>query len=94
MDLDAVRGELVKPPVAPMTEPVRRSLVIHTDDTTVPAQSPGAASAKNGQCRKGRVWCYLRGDRHPYTLPTRAASFIIRRTPMSAARMLALVAEL
>lgn len=54
-------GELVVPLVDRMAERVLRSQVIHTDDTTVPIQSPGAT-----QCRKGRIWCYL-GDRdHPY----------------------------
>lgn len=49
-------GELVKPLVELMIERVRQSKVIHTDDTVVPIQSPGAK-----QCRKGRIWCYL-GD--------------------------------
>jgi transposase len=56
-------GRLVTPLVELMTNRVRQSQVIHTDDTTVPIQSPGEK-----QCRKGRVWCYL-GDRcHPYTV--------------------------
>lgn len=54
-------GELVVPLVELMTGRVRNSRVIHTDDTTVPIQSPGAK-----QCRKGRVWCYLGDDLHPY----------------------------
>ncbi len=54
-------GELVLPLVALMASRVRQSRVIHTDDTTVPIQSPGEK-----QCRKGRIWTYL-GDRtHPY----------------------------
>jgi hypothetical protein len=36
--------------------------VIHTDDTTVPIQSPGEQ-----RCRQGRIWCYLGDDAHPYT---------------------------
>jgi transposase len=56
-------GELVKPLTRLMTERVRQSQVIHTDDTTVPIQSPGAK-----QCRKGRIWCYLGDDANPYTL--------------------------
>ncbi|QDU54629.1 IS66 family transposase [Aeoliella mucimassa] len=54
-------GELVTPLVELMTERVRQSQVIHTDDTTVPIQSPGAK-----QCRKGRIWCYLGDEQNPY----------------------------
>ena len=46
-----------------MTERIRQSQVIHTDDTTVPIQSPGAK-----QCRKGRIWCYLGDEANPYTV--------------------------
>lgn len=56
-------GQLVAPLVDLMTERIRRSRVIHTDDTPVPIQSPGAK-----QCRKGRIWCYLGDDQHPYTV--------------------------
>lgn len=56
-------GEMVAPLVERMAELVRRSQVIHTDDTTVPIQSPGAK-----QCRKGRVWCYLGDKSYPYTV--------------------------
>ncbi len=52
-----------KPLVELMTERVRQSQVIHTDDTTVPIQSPGAK-----QCRKGRIWCYLGDEANPYTV--------------------------
>jgi transposase len=54
-------GELVKPLVDLMTERVRQSKAIHTDDTTIPIQSPGAK-----QCRKGRIWCYLGDEANPY----------------------------
>jgi len=54
-------GELVTPLVDLMTQRVRGSKNIHTDDTGVPVQSPGAK-----QCRKGRVWCYLGDELHPY----------------------------
>jgi len=54
-------GQLVTPLVELMTDRVRRSRVIHTDDTGVPVQSPGAK-----QCRKGRIWCYLGDGLHPY----------------------------
>ncbi|MGL4512436.1 MAG: IS66 family transposase, partial [Lacipirellulaceae bacterium] len=56
-------GELVEPLVGLMTERVRQSKVIPTDDTTVPVQSPGQK-----QCRKGRIWCYLGDGQHPYTV--------------------------
>ena len=56
-------GELVRPLVDLMTERVRQSRTIHTDDTTVPIQSPGAK-----KCRQGRVWCYLGDAANPYTV--------------------------
>jgi transposase len=56
-------GELVKPLVDLMAERIRASKVIHTDDTTVPIQSPGQK-----QCRKGRIWCYLGDHENPYTV--------------------------
>jgi transposase len=56
-------GELVAPLVELMTQRVRQSQVIHADDTPVPIQSPGAK-----QCRKGRIWCYLGDEQHPYTV--------------------------
>lgn len=56
-------GELVKPLVELMVERVRASQVIHTDDTTVPIQSPGAR-----QCRQGRIWCYLGDEQNPYVV--------------------------
>ena len=56
-------GQLVKPLVELMAARVKQSRVIHTDDTPVPIQSPGAK-----QCRKGRIWCYLGDAAHPYTV--------------------------
>jgi transposase len=56
-------GELVAPLVALMIARVKQSGVIHTDDTPVPIQSPGAK-----QCRKGRIWCYLGDEANPYTV--------------------------
>lgn len=52
-------GELVTPLVDLMMARVRMSKVIHTDDTTVPIQD-------QGKCRKGRMWCYLGDEQHPY----------------------------
>jgi transposase len=56
-------GELVRPLVDLMIARVKQSRVIHTDDTPVPIQSPGAK-----QCRKGRIWCYLGDAANPYTV--------------------------
>ncbi len=61
--LDASCWRLVAPLVDLMIERVRQSRVIHTDDTTVPIQSPGQK-----QCRKGRIWCYLGDEANPYTV--------------------------
>lgn len=56
-------AELVAPLVRLMSERVRRSKVIWTDDTRVPIQAPGA-----GKCRSGRIWAYI-GDRDsPYVV--------------------------
>jgi len=56
-------GELARPLVELMIAHVRQSRVIHTDDTTVPIQSPGEP-----QCRKGRIWCYLGDEANPYVV--------------------------
>lgn len=55
------RGELVKPLVELLITRIKQSRVIHTDDTPVPIQSPGAK-----KCRQGRVWCYLGDEANPY----------------------------
>ncbi len=54
-------AELVAPLVLLMALRIRQSRVVPTDDTTVPIQSPGQK-----QCRKGRIWCYLGDEEHPY----------------------------
>jgi len=59
----AAAGELVRPLVELMALRVKQSQAIHTDDTTVPIQSPGEK-----QCRKGRIWCYLGDEANPYTV--------------------------
>jgi transposase len=59
----AAAGELAKPLVERMASRVRQSRVVHTDDTTVPVQSPGEK-----QCRKGRIWCYLGDAANPYVV--------------------------
>ena len=41
-------GELVAPLVGLMASRVRQSRVVHTDDTTVPIQSPGAKAVPQG----------------------------------------------
>ncbi len=48
---------LVKPLVDLMIERVKKSLVIHTDDTRVPVQD----ELVHGKCKSGRLWAYL-GD--------------------------------
>ena len=59
----AAEGDLVGRLVNLMADRVRQSIVIHTDDTTVPIQAPGT-----GRCRKGRLWAYI-GDRaNPYVV--------------------------
>jgi transposase len=54
-------GELVGTLVSSMADRVKRSRVIHTDETSVPVQAPGT-----GQCRKGRIWTYLGDHQNPY----------------------------
>ncbi len=56
-------GELVAPLVALMVTRVKQSRTIHTDDTTVPIQSPGQK-----KCRQGRIGCYLGDEANPYTV--------------------------
>ena len=54
-------AELVGPLVLLMADRVRRSRVIHTDETVVPVQAPGT-----GRCRKGRIWTYIGDHPNPY----------------------------
>jgi transposase len=54
-------AELVEPLVPLMTNLVRSSRVIHTDETVVPVQAPGT-----GKCRKGRIWTYIGDHQRPY----------------------------
>jgi transposase len=54
-------AELVRPLVSLMGDRIRRSRVIHTDETVVPVQAPGT-----GRCRKGRIWTYIGDHRNPY----------------------------
>ena len=57
-------GELVQPLVDLMARRVRKSKVIHTDETRVPVQD----ETQEGRCKSGRIWTYI-GDRdHPYTV--------------------------
>jgi transposase len=58
--LDAA-AQLVTPLVERMTQRVRQSKVIHTDETRVPIQAPG-----EGKCRSGRIWTYIGDPRNPY----------------------------
>ena len=54
-------AELLGPLVSLMSERVKQSRVIHTDETRVPVQAPGT-----GQCRKGRIWTYIGDHENPY----------------------------
>lgn len=49
--------------ITPLVEALRRHVLapgkIHTDDTPMPVLSPG-----NGQTKTGRLWVYVRDDRH------------------------------
>lgn len=56
-------AELVEPLVMLMADRVRRSRVIHTDETVVPVQAPGT-----GRCRKGRIWTYIGDHPNPYVV--------------------------
>jgi len=56
-------GELVKPLTNLLSARVRRSRVIHTDDTPVPVQAPGT-----GKCRQGRIWTYVGDTANPYVV--------------------------
>jgi transposase len=56
-------AELVQPLVSLMGDRVKRSRVIHTDETVVPVQAPGT-----GQCRKGRIWTYIGDHQNPYII--------------------------
>jgi len=52
-------GALVRPLVAALHHYVLAAGKIHTDDTPMPVLSPG-----NGQTKTGRLWVYVRDDRH------------------------------
>jgi transposase len=54
-------GELVKPLVGLMIDRVRKSKVIHTDETRVPVQA-------EGQCKSGRIWTYIGDEANPYVV--------------------------
>lgn len=55
-------SELVRPLTNLMADRVRRSRVIHTDDTRVPVQDEQV----RGKCKSGRLWVYLGDQTHPY----------------------------
>jgi transposase len=57
-------SDLVKPLVELMTRRVKRSKVVHTDETRVPVQD---ASLK-GKCKSGRVWTYIGDEGNPYVV--------------------------
>ena len=55
---------LVKPLVDLMIDRVRKSSVIHTDDTRVSVQDVKV----KGKCKTGRLWCYIGDQGHPFTI--------------------------
>lgn len=60
----AAAAMLVKPLVDLMTEGVKSSRVIHTDETRVPVQDPQV----KGRCKNGRIWTYLGDATSPYVV--------------------------
>jgi transposase len=56
-------AEVLQPLWRQMADEVRRSRVIHTDDTTVPLQDP-----PTGQRSTARFWNYLGDEEHPLTV--------------------------
>jgi transposase len=57
-------SDLVRPLVPLMSDRVRQSKVIHTDDTRVPVQDDQV----KGKCKSGRIWTYLGDSDHPYVV--------------------------
>jgi transposase len=57
-------GTLVQPLVDLMTQRVKQSKVIHTDDTRVPVIP--VVPARGGKCKSGRMWCFLGDEGNPY----------------------------
>jgi transposase len=57
-------NELVKPLVELMTNRVKQSKVIHTDETRVPVQD----GTVKGQCKSGRIWTYIGDEANPYVV--------------------------
>jgi transposase len=62
-DWIAAAAELATPLHERMCELVRRSRVIHTDDTSVPLLDPLL-----GRARQARFWAYVGDDAHPYSV--------------------------
>ena len=54
-------SDLVRPLTELMITRVKRSQVIHTDETRVPVQA-------EGQCRQGRIWTYIGDEANPYVV--------------------------
>jgi len=55
---------LVKPLTDLMADRVRRSKVIHTDETRVPVQD----GSTPGKCKSGRIWAYIGDEGNPYVV--------------------------
>jgi transposase len=56
-------ADLLSPLYGLLCEQVRRSAVLHTDDTPVPVQD-----ATRDRTRQGRIWVYLGDENYPYTV--------------------------
>ena len=57
-------SDLVRPLTDLMIARVKRSQVIHTDETRVPVQD----EQKKGKCRQGRIWTYIGDEANPYVV--------------------------
>jgi len=55
-------GKLAKPLVELIITRVKKSQVIHTDDTRVPVQDRSV----KGKCKSGRIWTYIGDESNPY----------------------------
>ena len=59
----AAAADLLEPLYRRMCELIRRSKVIHTDDTTVPL-----LDSEIGRARQARFWAYIGDAAHPYSI--------------------------
>jgi transposase len=57
-------GNAAKPLTDLMADRVRRSKVIHTDETRVPVQD----GTTKGKCKSGRIWAYIGDEANPFVV--------------------------